>query len=367
MSFGIKSFKKNKQDLAAAEKKHISHVILGQDISAILKLVQLKNSFGPEHLRLITPRFLTKEVLIDQYKCSPSTLRSNEQTLKVLERYPHAQSMKYETESLFYKDGSWHKFNSRAKPMELLKYEDYFLPARQEISLESLFTPEDWNQLDETLKAYQSVRVLEKLEKQTPTDLANQDEWWMLFHDLGEVTATHLYTSLAARELLKRSGQGQGLPTEMGAWLSSVEKKAAIAIRFECSKEIHSEVQTLFVPQSMTHEWGHFIVDVHHYDEQTKTYPMTALILLQDEEPTSEIMADKIKLLKRVFERVFSGFQQTIQNEYILVNEDYFETINNLKIAEELSVALPHLTLLGGYSLNNLENHFLSRSLLSIF
>ena len=94
---------------------------------------------------------------------------------------------------------------------------------------------------------------------------------------------------------------------------------------------------------------------------------MTALILLQDEEPTSEIMADKIKLLKRVFERVFSGFQQSIQNEYILVNEDYFETVNDPKLAEDLIVALPQLTLLGGYSPNNLEHSFLSRALLSIF
>ncbi|MCE3014016.1 MAG: hypothetical protein LW878_13225 [Proteobacteria bacterium] len=366
MSFGIKSFKKNKQDLAAGEKRHITHVILGQDISAVLKLVSLKSQHAPENLRLITPRFLTREVLIDQFRCSPSTLRSNEHTLQVLEKYPFAKSLRYETESLFYKDGSWHKFNSRAKPMELKSFEETFRPARQELTLESLFSPEDWEQLDETLKTYQSVRVLEKLEKQVPTDLAQVDEWWMLFHDLGEVTATHLYTSLSARELLKRSGQGQSLPTEMSAWLSSVEKKAAIAIRFDCSKQLHEETQTLFIPQSMTHEWGHFIVDVHPYDAQTKSHPLMALILLHDEEPTSEIMADKIKLLKRVFERVFPRFQETIQSEYIFVSEDFFEVINNEKLAEELNVGVPSLTLLGQYSTENLTHNFLSRALLSV-
>ena len=366
MSFGIKSFKKNKQDLIAGDKRHISHVILGQDIAAVLKLVQLKAEHGPENLRLITPRFLTREVLADQYRCSPSTLRSNPHTLQVLEKFPHARSLRFESESLFYKDGSWHKFNSRAKPMELKSFEESFQPPRQEISLESLFSPEDWDQLDETLKAYQSVRVLEKLEKQVPTDLANVDEWWMLFHDLGEVTATHLYTSLSARELLKRSGQGQTLPTEMSAWLSSVEKKAAIAIRFECNKQLHEETQTLFVPQSMTHEWGHFIVDVHPFDAQTKSHPLTALILLHDEEPTSEIMADKIKLLKRVFERVFPRFQESILSEYIFVTEDFFEVLSDAKLAEELTVAVPRLTVLGQYSTQNLEHKFLSRALLSV-
>ncbi len=366
MSFGIKSFKKNKQDLAAAQRLHISHVVLGQDITAVLKLVSLKTQFGPENLRLITPRFLTREVLIDQYRSTPSTFRSNEHTLKVLEKFPHAKSFRFDIESLFYKDGSWHKFNSRAKPMELSSFEDTFLPSRQEITLESLFSPEDWQQLDEILKTYQSVRILEKLEKQTTTDLAHQDEWWMLFHDLGEVTATHLYTSLSARELLKRSGHGQTLPTEMSAWLSSVEKKAAISIRFECSKQLHNEAQTLFIPQSMTHEWGHFIVDVQPYDEVTKSYPLSALILLHEEEPTSEIMADKIKLLKRVFERVFPGFQQSIQSEYIFVSEDFFEVIKNEKLAEELNVSVSHLTLLGQYSTQNLEHSFLSRALMSV-
>ena len=366
MSFGIKSFKKNKQELAAAEKKHIAHVILGQDIAAVLQLVALKTQHAPENLRLITPRFLTREVLIDQYRCAPSTLRSNAHTLQVLEKFPFAKSLRFETESLFYKDGSWHKFNSRAKPMDLKSFEDTFLPARQEITLESLFSPEDWAQLDDTLKAYQSVRVLEKLEKQKPTDLANVDEWWMLFHDLGEVTATHLYTSLPARELLKRSGQGQTLPTEMSAWLSSVEKKAAIAIHFECNKQLHEETQTLFIPQSMTHEWGHFIVDVHPYDAQTKSHPLSALILLHDEEPTSEIMADKIKLLKRVFERVFPRFQESVLSEYIFVSEDFFEVVRDEKLAEELSVGVSQLTILGQYSAQNLAHNFLSRALMSV-
>jgi hypothetical protein len=363
MSFGIKSFKKSKQDQISQDRKHISHVILGQDLSSVLKLVELKKTHGPESLRLITPRFLTREILEQHYISQISTLRDNVQTLEVTGLYPNAQSVRFEEEPLFYKDGGWHKFNSRAKPMELQGGESFYQAPRQEIKLSSLFSDSDWNELDETLKAYQSVRILEKLEKINPTDLAHQDEWWMLFHDLGEVTCTHLYSSLAAREVLKRSGQGQTLPTEMAAWLSSIKKISGIGIYFECNDAVYPDATTLFVPQSMTHEWGHFVVDVHEYDQSKKIYPLTALILLHDEEPTSELMADKIKLMKRVFERVFNGFEKRIETEFIYVNEDYLEWSDEAKLAEDLIVSVPTLTLLGPLAAHSIEKRFLSKTL----
>ncbi len=366
MSFGLKAFKRQRDDAKTkAERRHISQVILGADLSAVLTLMRLKKSAGPEQLRLITPRLLSKASLAASYAAGPSLYRDPAEVLSLGHDFPHLKSLSYSAEAVFAKEGQWHRFGSRAKPMELLAGEKFFLPPRQEVELASFFDPADWEQLDDVLNAYQHVRVLEKLEKQTPTDLANRDEWWMLFHDLGEVTCSELWCSLPSRQVLKASGQGQTLPPEAGAWFNSIKRQAAIALAWECQREIYPEPATLFVPQSMTHEWGHFIVDVAPWEEASNAHPVRALILLHAEEPTSEEMADKIKLLKRVFERVFPGFEANAQNERILASEDYFEWPAEPRLADALLVAVPSLHVIGQLAPQG-SQHFLVRALNSV-
>lgn len=367
MSFGIKALKRGDKDQAAnnASRIHVSTVICGYDLAAVLKLVELKRTHSPENLRLITPRFITRDYLVETYQNCVSTYRDNKTTLQIAQKYPDVRSTCVENESLFYKDGQWHKFGGRAKSMDLAPGEDYFLPSRQDFDIQGLFSETDWNELDETLKAYQNVRVLELLEKKNPQDLVNRDEWWMLFHDLGEVTCEDLWLSLPSRLVLKASKHGQTLPSEMAAYMAGVKSRAAISISWKIEKEIYPEPRTLFVPQSMTHEWGHFIVDVHSWDAKRNCHPVDVLILLQDEEPTSELMADKIKLAKRVLDRVFPEFEKTQNKEYIHASEDYFE-IADESLGESLEVAVPKLHLLGAYAYGPSNLQFLARALLSI-
>lgn len=366
MSFGIKALKRVDKDLHSGHaRQHISHVILGDDLAAVLKLVELKNKIGPENLRLITPRLLSRQVLLEQHACAVSTLRNNDVTLRIMERHPHVRTVNYGEETLFAKEGQWHRFGGRAKPMELLPGETHYLPPRQDLDLASLFSSADWEGLDDILNTYQHVRVLEKLEKMVPTDLVHKNEWWMLFHDLGEVTCEELWLSLPARLVLKATSQGQTLPPEAAAYLTSVKGSAAVAIGWECTQELHSGARTLFVPQSMTHEWGHFILDLHPWDAARGCYPVNALILIHDDEPTSEGMADKIKLCKRVLERVFPSFEQHMGPERIHASEDYLENPGDAALAESLQVSVPQLHLLGAYAPGPADALFLARALLN--
>ncbi len=365
MAFGIKALKRHENTDKHAERRvHVPQLILGHDLAAVLKLVELKREHGPERLRLVTPHFLTKDVLVNAHRHFSTTLRDNQHTLEVAAKFSHARTRRREEEPLFYKEGQWHRFGGRAKPMELLPGEAYFLPARQELDLESLFSPEDWESLDDTLKAYQQVRVLETLEKKAPGDLADRDEWWMLFHDLGEMTCEDLWLSLPARQVLKASSHGRTLPPEAAAYLTSVRAQAAVSVSWEFSKEIHQGPRTLFLPQSMTHEWGHFILDLDAWDGSRQS--ASALILLQEEEATSELMADKIKLMKRVLERVFPGFEALAGREHIMASEDFLEWPGDKQAAEALLVSVPRLHTLGAYGAGTFDASFLARALLSV-
>lgn len=368
MSFGIKALKRTEsgKEGKGGQRHHIPTVILGQDLAAVLKLVELKRELPPEKLRLITPRLITRDWLVETYQNGISTLRDNDVTLQIQAKFPRASSTRVDAEPLFYKEGGWHRFGGRAKPMELAPGESFFQAPRQDLGLAGLFSEADWSELDHILNTYQNVRVLETLEKKDPTDLVNRDEWWMLFRDLGEVTCGELWLSLPSKQVLKASHQGSSLPVEMAHYFAGIKRQAALCLTWQFDKEIYGEARTLFVPQSMTHEWGHFVLDVHGWDAGARTQLVSALILLQEEEPTSEFMADKIKLCKRVLDRAFPDFERHLKHEHIHASEDYFEEVGEGQDAEALLVSQPTLHLLGAYGTSNLRAKYLARALLTL-
>ena len=187
----------------------------------------------------------------------------------------------------------------------------------------------------------------------------------MLFRDLSEVTCQDLWLSLPSRLVMKASHHGQTLPPEMAAYFAGVKRQAAIGLSWEATKELYPEAKTLFVPQSMTHEWGHFVLDIRPWDEERQCHPVSALILLHEEEPTSEFMADKIKLAKRVLDRVFPDFEKHVRKEYIHASEDYFEAPGDNQDAEALLIGVPSLHLMGSYGAGTLEAKHLARALLT--
>ncbi len=362
MSFGITSLRKHKDEARAERRQHIPQVVLGHDLAAVLKLVALKDQLPPEQLRLITPHLITRERLRDSYERTISVWRDNAATLAAAARYPRLRPTRVDAEAQFYKEGQWHRFQGRAKPMELAAGEEFFLAPRQDVPLEGFFSEADWAQLDDVLMAYQSVRVLEKIEKTTPTDLVSPAEWTLLFHDLGEVTCAELWLSLPSRVVLQASLHGQTLPPELAAHLVAVRRQGAIALHWELSREIHPEPRTLFMPQSMTHEWGHFVIDVHAWDG--KTQALDVLVLLNEEEPTPEGMADKIKLAKRVLDRAFSGFENHLVREHITASEDFFEA----PPVQVTSLAhVPGLHLIGPYaSASEDDTRYWARAAMSV-
>jgi hypothetical protein len=351
MSFGLKVLKKRHDGLKSESAcVHIPQVVIGYDVAAVLKVLELRKTLAPEQLRLVTPHLITRERLLDSYQHVVSRWRDNAVTLSASAKFPCVKSHRIDHESLFFKEGQWHKFAGRAKPMDLQPGEAFFQAPRQDVPLAGFFAPDDWENLDAILHSYQSVRVLENLTKTTPTDLVSPAEWTMLFHDLGEVTCAELWLSLPARLVLKATHQGQTLPPELAAHLAGVRRQAAVNLHWEFSKEIHPQARTLFVPQSMTHEWGHFIVDVHAWNGRSQQ--MDVLILLHEEEPTTEGMADKIKLAKRVLDRAFPGFEKSLTSEHIVASEDFFE----MSDAQPALQHVPGLHLLGAYAVG--QAHF---------
>src|SRR5690606_14522652 len=107
------------------------------------------------------------------------------------------------------------------------------------------------------------------------------------------------------------------------------------------------EEKTLFIPQSMTHEWGHFIVEFEQFDHSAKIQKCHVLFLIHEEEPQTEDLASKIKLMKRVLDRVFPDIEKHMVKEFIRFDDEMFISDIKEEALEQVGFDYPNLKFLG--------------------
>ena len=365
MSFNLRAFKDLKKDQKTKNpRRHFRHLILGHDLKAIMLLVELKAKFPDEAVHLMTPRLITKKTLIETYQNGVSTLRDENTVTEIYKSFFDFKCSKHSHEPLFYKDGKFHDFAGRAKSMELRDGEAFFKSMAYRFDISSLFKADDWEKLDELLNEAQEVRVIDLVQKTEPQDLVDKNEWLLTTKDYNEISAENLYVTLAPGKFLSLIHDKSSITTELMDYLSSVKVLQGIQVSWELSKELYAEERTLFIPQSMTHEWGHFILEFEAYNHATKTQKLHVMFLIHEEEPQAEDLASKIRLMKRVIDRVFSDFEKHIKKEFILYSEEMIQWDQKDALAEQISFDYPTLKLLGegGPSYGNFQ--FIGRSIL---
>jgi hypothetical protein len=365
MSFGLlKHFKDLKRGHETAiQTSFTKHVILGHDLGAVLKLVELKKSHPEDSLKLISNRLITKQSLLENHEYGVSMLRSQDSVEAIYKKYFNAKISPQKGEPIFYKDGKFHEFHGRAKSMEILDGESFFSTKGYRISVASLFSEEDWANLDQILDQHQEIRIFESIEKSTPMDLVEKTEWCLSFKDYSKLNCENLYLSMSPKRFINLLTNKEKLTPEIIDLCTGVKVQSAISVTWQLDKEIMSEEKTLFIPQSMTHEWGHFIVEF----ESDKNL-CHVLFLIHEEEPQSEDLAQKIKLMKRVLDRVFPHIENHIKKEFIRFDDEMF--ISDIKDAalEQVGFDYPTLKFLGQTASvpSTLSNEkFLSRTLLT--
>lgn len=349
MSFGIlKKFKEIKNNSSEnVTSTHYRHVIIGQDLGAVLKLLEIKKNAPDESVRLISTRPLNRQLLIENYDLGVSTLRSQTAVESIYRKFHNAKILPQKNSASFYKDGKFHDFGGRAKSMELSSGEDFFTQLGYRLELSSLFSPEDWENLDKILNENSEIRIFQAIEKTTPDELVDKKEWLLAFKDFSRITTENLYVSMSPKKFLGLLSNKDSLTPELIDLCTSVNVQAAISVSWKLDKEIFNEEKILFIPQSMTHEWGHFLVEFETFNYQQKEQLCHVLFLIHDEEPQSEDLAQKIKLMKRVLDRVFTDIEKHIKKEYIRFDEEMFVSGLKDSAMEQLSFDYPTLKFIG--------------------
>ena len=370
MSFGLLKHFKDRKNGSESQviSQHVKHIIVGHDLGAVLKLMEIRSQFPHETVKLISPRLLNRQMLIENYQYGVSQMRSSIALENIYKKHFNAKFYPQAKEATFYKDGKFHEFNSRAKSMNIQAGEEYFTSKGFKTELSGLFHQESWDNLDSILNESLEVRIIESIEKSTPDDLVEKKEWKFTFKDFTKLSSENIYLSFSPKKFLNHIHNKEQLTPELVDACTSMKIQAGISVTWILNKEVHPFEQTLFIPQSMTHEWGHFIVEFEAYDHQKNEQLCHILFLIQEEEAQTEELAGKIKLMKRVLDRVFPDIEKVIIRELIRFDEEML--ISDVKdvAIEQIGFDYPTLKFLGQFSpmpADLVNEKYLARTLLS--
>lgn len=226
------------------------------------------------------------------------------------EFYPTLNLKEGSHSSKFYKDGEFKEFGGRVKPHEIPQCERFFMQKPWKFDQKNF-----WGESGDyqALSHYHVKGLINKITKLEINNLGARENWQIELSDGTAYQCENLWVTYTPSRFLSIFDKTQSgfFSEHFHQFAKAAEGLIPLAIKFKLKSEISSERGTLFIPQSQTHEWGSFVIE---FDDNQN---LTALLFMNDSESDHEEIVKKIKLLKRVLERIFPNFEKKILSEAI--------------------------------------------------
>jgi hypothetical protein len=307
--FGLRALKKVQDDDSTQNKReYIPHLVFGDNFYAALTYLKLVAEYGEDKVKLVSENTITQDSITGAWDCSLNTLRSETAAQYLMTQKPQLEILPFGGSNVFYKDTKFHKFTGRAKPHELKEDESYYLNPFFQIKKEGLFTDEQWNSLDETLASATFEKYIDSIEITEPADLVEVTNFKIKTGELETLECEQLYWCESPKTFYAKVENKDEINDGVGAYSTALEHRIGLTVHFKVDKKVYDAKGTVFLPQSVTHEWGHFIADFKEFDELSSSQEFSCMLFVNEDEVNEEDLAKKIKLMKRVIERVFPEF-----------------------------------------------------------
>jgi hypothetical protein len=306
--------KLKKIDVVQKETIETSHLVIGKDIFALSLYNKLKNIHGAENVRLLSE---DKILASDLQTKGPGTIRgeTNKNIFKAL--YPDMNFEAGEQNALFYKDMTWKSFGGRSKPEALKFNEEFFTGPRFDVDLNTIFpeltSPEAM--IDSAnAEAYQvKIKKINKSEKGFAIECINGTEFF----------SKHLYFGLSPYKFLEVYADKNHLSDSFIQFCESTQTPSALFVKFLFEHIPLSDMkETLFIPLSYTHEWGHFVGEFKNLEEVKGKQEIEFMHFLDEDQSSEEDVSRIIRLLKKSMEKIFENFSKNSHKEFISLEQD---------------------------------------------
>ena len=313
--------KLKKIDVVQKENIQVDHLVVGKDLFALSLYNKLVNLYGSSNVRLLSEDEVLESDLLPK---GPGTIRgeANREVFKSL--YPELEFEAGQVNALFYKDMQWKSFFGRSKSEALKFNEEFFTGPRFDVDLSKIF-PEiaepETLLASINLVAYKvKIKKIAKHEKGFALECINGTEFF----------CQHLYFGQSPSRFLKHFEDKNHLSDSFIQFCESTSTPSALFVKFVFEKQPLTDMkETLFIPLSYTHEWGHFVGEFKDHKGKQEIEFMHFL----DEDQTSEEDVSRIiRLLKKNMEKIFENFLKNSPREFIALEQN----IGCLKIDDKL-------------------------------
>ena len=239
--------------ITVVEKETITvpYLVIGKDIFSLSLYNDLKTAHGVENVRLLSQDAILRS---DLFPKGPSSIRGETNQRLFKELYPDVVLTKCSENSMFYKDSQWKSFGGRSKS-EVLKYDEgFFTGDRIDPDFEQIFkniphSDEFINLVSE--EAYHvKIKAIRRVEARFIVECINGTEF----------NCEYLYFGLSPNHYLEYYTEKSELSDEFIQFCESTKTSSALFVKYAFQEKPLSDLkETLFIPLSYTHDWGHFI------------------------------------------------------------------------------------------------------------
>jgi len=364
--FGIRALKKQVDNTETNTKRSFfKHVVYGENFEAVLTFLKLNKAY-PNEVKFITPNPYFYTEVMQQIHCSLNPIRSEEVAKTIMGLNPALEIFKSNDDVYFYKDTKFHKFGGRAKSHDLKPTETFYTNAYYNFKPEALIPSEE--ELDALLKEHQLNKIIAEIIVTEPTDLVEKVNFKLATGEHEYIECEYLYFCESPKKFFNLVKDKSKLSDTLQEYIAPLDAYSGICVYFECDREVFEAASTMIIPQSMTHDWGSFMLEFEAYDPAAKSQKFKAFSFVSEDDVQEEDLAKKIRLMTKVIERVLPEFakaqvKQTIKynTEFLIegVKDEYAAKIKDLPV-KFISNAAPI------EKENASEYQYFSRSLVAI-
>ena len=314
MSFSdIRALKK--EESTETTMKFIRHLVVGEDVHSVALYKTLKEKFGESEVQLLCKKELSPLEILPK---GPSSLRGEANIEAFKKLYPEVEIKEVEGEAEYFKEQEFRKFSGRGKPEKLLWGEEFFKGKRAELDLSQVYPFLNDTEFFTNINEKKWDNTLVSVNQVGPTELLENACWSVSTTNGEEIKAEHLYWGLGPQSFLKSYENKNNLSDEFMEFCESTGAPASLFIKYVFDEPITDKTETMFVPLSYTHEWGHFIGE---FGEENGKQTIEFILYVDINQHNEEDISRKIRLLKRHIEKIFKKAKKISCTEFIVLEK----------------------------------------------
>jgi hypothetical protein len=304
--------KLKKEEVKATSRVDTKYLIVGGDIFSLATFDYLSKSTDASDIKVLTKENLNFE---NAQFSGPGILRGESNIQFAEQFFEYANIKRRDVVSSFYKDLKFKPFGGRSKSEKLMWGEEFYTTPRADYDLYKIFPFLNEENFFESINTSKMDNI--------PSKVFKDDQKWVVECTNGtQIYCEKIFWCDSPWEFYNEYSKKEELSNSFVEYIDGVKTPCALHIKLVFEKLVTDKEETLLLPLSYTHEWGHFMSEFEPYNEESGTQEANFLTFIDINQTNEEDISKKIRLLKRNLEKIFPKIKEISFKEFIILTEN---------------------------------------------